>query len=110
MKRSTGTYVVTSAGGEEVRAFVPSPLPPTPSLQRSEPINTVLAEAERKLGALTVALDLLPNPDLFAYSFVRKEAVFSSQIQVAGQCFEILDDIPCLALSRSSIRRWVEEK
>jgi Fic family protein len=81
MKRSTGTYVVTSTAGEEVRAFVPSPLPPTPPLERAEPLNAALAEAERKLGALTVALDLLPNADLFAYSFVRKEAVFSSQIE-----------------------------
>jgi Fic family protein len=33
------------------------------------------------LGFTFLALDLLPNPDLFAYSFVRKEAVFSSQIE-----------------------------
>ncbi len=81
MIRSTGTYLITSAGGENVRAFIPSPLPPSPPLEWSETLSAALVEAERKLGALTVALDLLPNPDLFAYSFVRKEAVFSSQIE-----------------------------
>ena len=32
-RRTTGTYVTTSTVGEEVRAFVPSPLPPEPSLE-----------------------------------------------------------------------------
>jgi hypothetical protein len=31
-RTATGTYHTTAKGGEQVRAFVPSPLPPVPAL------------------------------------------------------------------------------
>jgi hypothetical protein len=31
-RTATGTYHITAKGGEQVRAFVPSPLPPMPAL------------------------------------------------------------------------------
>ena len=40
-----------------------------------------LSEAERGLAGLDSATDLLPNPDGFVYSYVRREAVLSSQIE-----------------------------
>ncbi len=41
----------------------------------------VLSEADRALGRLDGSIQTLPNPDLFVYMYVRKEAVLSSQIE-----------------------------
>ena len=82
MKRSaTGTYEVTAAGGETVRAFIPRPLPPEPALDLSGPIQPLLERALLALGRLDSISTMLPDTDLFLYSYVRKEAVLSSQIE-----------------------------
>ncbi len=41
----------------------------------------LLSEADRAIGRLDAATELLPNPDLFVGMYVRKEAVLSSQIE-----------------------------
>jgi Fic family protein len=41
----------------------------------------LLSRADRALGRLDGAATILPNPDLFVYMYVRKEAVLSSQIE-----------------------------
>ena len=41
----------------------------------------LLSQADRALGRLDGATDALPNPDLFVFMYVRKEAVLSSQIE-----------------------------
>src|SRR3954468_6051911 len=69
--------LVTSAQGH--LCFVPSPLPPQLSLGMST-IQT-LAQAERALGKLAGAGDMLPNPHLLIGPFVRREAVLSSRIE-----------------------------
>ena len=81
MKRGpTGQFDITSAGGETVRAFVPNRLPPEPALDL-----TVLQEPMEKallaLGHLDSLSTLLPDKHLFLYTYVRKEAVLSSQIE-----------------------------
>jgi Fic family protein len=82
MKRSvTGTFETTAVGGETVRAFVPKPLPPEPRLDLSGPIQPLLERALLALGRLDSISTLLPDTDLFLYSYVRKEAVLSSQIE-----------------------------
>lgn len=82
MSRTTGRYVTTSAGGEEVRAFVPEPLPVRdPPIQVEGPWSVRLASAEQALSRLDVAGQMVPSPDWFLYAFVRKEAVLSSQIE-----------------------------
>jgi Fic family protein len=82
MKRSaTGTYEVTTVGGETVRAFIPHPLPPQPALDLSGPMQPLLERALLALGRLDSISTLLPDTDLFLYSYVRKEAVLSSQIE-----------------------------
>jgi Fic family protein len=40
-----------------------------------------LSRADRALGRLDGATETLPNPDLFVFMYVRKEAVLSSQIE-----------------------------
>lgn len=73
-----GRYILQPTG---YRAFIPAPLPPTPSLQMDQEIWTLLSNADRALGRLDGATEILPNPDLFVIMYVRKEAVLSSQIE-----------------------------
>jgi Fic family protein len=80
--RVTGTYVMTSAGGEQVQAFVPHPLPPTkPSLGIGGDLEERARAAEQALVRLEIAGAMVPSLDWFIYTFVRKEAVLSSQIE-----------------------------
>jgi cell filamentation protein, protein adenylyltransferase len=82
MKRGlTGTYEVTAAGGESVRAFVPAPLPPDPPLAIDGPLQARLEQALLALGRLDSISALLPDTSLFLYAYVRKEAVLSSRIE-----------------------------
>lgn len=82
MKRgTTGRYVVTSTTGERVEAFVPAPLPPHPALELHGTMQQALERALLALGRLDGVTTLLPDPALFIYAYVRKEAVLSSQIE-----------------------------
>src|SRR5471030_647654 len=75
-----GRYVTTLWGGEQVRAFVPPPLPPIPAV-RLESIQLVLEQANHALGRLDGLAPVLPDLSRFIYAYVRKEAVLSSQIE-----------------------------
>jgi Fic family protein len=44
-------------------------------------LQSALSDADRALGRLDGSIQTLPNPDLFVYMYVRKEAVLSSQIE-----------------------------
>ena len=82
MSRSTGKYVSTSVAGEEVKAFVPEPLPvrdPPITLEGSLAVR--LRSAEEALRRLELAARMVPSVDWFLFAFVRKEAVLSSQIE-----------------------------
>ena len=73
-------YAVTTYGEETVRAFVPPPLPPKPPV-RLEPLQVLLEQANQSLGRLDGLASALPDLSLFIYTYVRKEAVLSSQIE-----------------------------
>ncbi len=83
MRRApTGDYAtVSTVGGEAVRAFVPSPLPPQPPLAIEPALRQRLDRALLALGRLDSVTTLLPSTELFLYTYVRKEAVLSSQIE-----------------------------
>lgn len=82
MKRgSTGRFESSVAAGESCRAFVPSPLPPAPPLSIDARLQERLDEAHLALGRLDSISVLLPETSVFLYSYVRKEAVMSSQIE-----------------------------
>lgn len=82
MNRSNiGRYVVTNTAGEQVRAYVPEPLPPMPPVELSGQKQLMLERATWAVGRLDSVGTLLPNPHLFLYSYVRREAVLSSQIE-----------------------------
>jgi Fic family protein len=82
MKRGqTGHYEVARTGEETVRAFVPDPLPPQPALDLGGTRQRLLEQALLACGRLDGVSALLPDPDLFLYAYVRREAVLSSQIE-----------------------------
>jgi len=68
-------------GGEVVRAFVPTPLPPAPPLSIDANLRREIDQALLALGRLDGVSGLLPDTSLFLYMYVRKEAVLSSQIE-----------------------------
>ncbi len=77
----TGHYLPISTTGETARAFVPRALPPDPVLEIDGELGALLDAASTALGRLDGVSLLLPDPGLFLYSYVRKEAVLSSQIE-----------------------------
>jgi len=62
-------------------AFIPAVLPPDPPVLIDHEMQTLLSKADRALGRLDGSIQTLPNPDLFVFMYVRKEAVLSSQIE-----------------------------
>ena len=81
MKRElTGRYEITQFSDETVRAFIPAPLPPVPDLAIAT-LQSAMARAHLALGRLDGLALQLPASPLFLYSYVRKEAVLSSQIE-----------------------------
>jgi Fic family protein len=79
--RSRSHYVSSTLSGEKVRAFVPPPLPPDPQELDLSSLQVLLAEANQAVGRLDGMTSALPDLKLFLYSYVRKEAVLSSQIE-----------------------------
>jgi len=64
-----------------VRAFVPAPLPPEPPLQLEGSARNALDEGLLALGRLDGAAATLSDVHLLLYTYQRKEAVLSSQIE-----------------------------
>ena len=62
-------------------AFVPTPLPPVPPITFEGALLRSLEAATLALGRLDGASSQLPDNDLLIYTYVRKEAVLSSQIE-----------------------------
>jgi len=75
-----GRKVTISTAGEATTAFVPPPLPPTPSVELPR-LYRQLENANRALGRLDGVTSILPDTPLFLYMYVRKEALLSSQIE-----------------------------
>lgn len=82
MVRIVGTYERVSTVGETVNAFMPSPLPPRePPLVIDIEFASLLHRAEAAVAGLKIAAAMVPSLDWLLYSFVRKEAVITSQIE-----------------------------
>lgn len=75
-----GRYAITRYRDESVRAFIPPPLPPAPPV-RLDSLQQLLEQANQALGRLDGLASILPDLSLFIYTYVRKEAVLSSQIE-----------------------------
>src|SRR5262245_58013473 len=77
-KGRAGRYIRQPSG---YRAFIPAKLPPVPPIRLEGELQGLLSQADRALGRLDGSIQTLPNPDLFVFMYVRKEAVLSSQIE-----------------------------
>jgi Fic family protein len=77
----TGHFTMISTVGEMARAFVPHPLPPDPPLELAGELESLLDAAATAIGRLDGISLVLPDPQLFIYTYVRQEAVLSSQIE-----------------------------
>ncbi|MCK5787149.1 MAG: Fic family protein [Candidatus Sabulitectum sp.] len=78
MENRAGEYVNQPTG---YSAFYPRGLPPEPPVEVKGKLQEQLSKADRALGRLDGTLLVLPNPELFVYMYIRKEAVLSSQIE-----------------------------
>ncbi len=82
MRRPTpGRYVTVTTATEPFQAYVPAPLPPSPPIEWSPALRRRFDDALVALGRVDALSAHLPNAALLLYSFVRKEAVLSSQIE-----------------------------
>lgn len=75
-----GHYEAIAIGGEAVRAYVPVPLPPDPPVDLTG-LQIALELANQTVGRLDGIASVLPDPSLFLYMYIRKEALLSSQIE-----------------------------
>jgi len=76
---SSAGRCVRSIGPHPYWAYVPNPLPP--KIELDWELANLLSEANIKLGELSGAGQLLPNPHLLIGPFIRREAVMSSRIE-----------------------------
>jgi Fic family protein len=76
-----GVFRPAVSGPEGYAAFRPRPLPPEPPLQLDTATQRLLDHANQALGRLDGVTMLLPDPDTLLYTYIRKEAVLSSQIE-----------------------------
>src|SRR5665213_3084381 len=105
MKKSlrAGRLETQQAGRDGYSAFIPADLPPTPPLILDGELQSLLESASRALGRLDGISLLLPDPRLFLYMYVRKEAVLSSQIEGTQSSLSDLllfenDEIPSVGI------------
>lgn len=76
-----GRFIEQQGGSDGFSAFHPRPLPPEPPLVIDTELQALLDRANQALGRLDGITLLLPDPDQFLYTYIRKEAVLSSQIE-----------------------------
>jgi len=68
------------SGPEPFYCFNPAPLPPTPQVDYAK-LHSLSEKANRALGRLDGVVTHLPNSHHLLYTYIRKEAVLSSQIE-----------------------------
>lgn len=79
-KQRIGQYIKCSMSSDTYDAYVPQILPPMPAIDMEE-LYPLLDQANTALGRLDGMSLVLPDPALFLYMYVRKEAILSSQIE-----------------------------
>ena len=89
MNKPKGTYITQKSSGEVYKAYIPPKLQtlPPPDLQQVYPH---LEKATMALAELNSMAKSIPNPSLFIYMYVRKEALLSSQIEGTQSSFSDL--------------------
>ncbi|MXX57890.1 MAG: Fic family protein [Rhodothermaceae bacterium] len=72
--------VISSVGEERVKAYLPPPLPPDPRVNM-EKLTAKLEKAHWVMGRLDGMTAILPDIPIFLNTYVRQEALLSSQIE-----------------------------
>jgi len=100
MKRTTGTYVVSTTLGEPVRAFIPHALPPTEPVLAESVWGTQNDAAVMALQRLSAVAGLVPSVDWLLYSAIRQEALMTSQIEgTQATLVDLFDEEAGLAIN-----------
>ncbi len=89
MNQRIGIYIVQKIGNEPYKAYVPPKLPPKPPLDLNK-LYPYLEKATLALAELNGVHKSIPNTALVIYMYVRKEALFSSQIEGTQSSFSDL--------------------
>ncbi|WCB96646.1 hypothetical protein DSM104299_05411 [Baekduia alba] len=76
-----GVFVAAGRPPDDYATFRPRPLPPDPPVALDLAANRLLERANQALGRLDGITMLLPDPTTLLYTYIRKEAVLSSQIE-----------------------------
>ena len=94
METRAGLYRKNFAGEMEYQSFIPSPLPPEPTIEMDQSLTALLIDAHRQLTLLEHLSKRIPSVDLFVSMYVRKEALMSSQIEGTQATLEdVLDPL-----------------
>jgi Fic family protein len=102
MKRTTGSYAISTTSGESVRAFVPHPLPPAEPALSPEAYTDLNHQAELALARLSGVSGLVPSVDWLLYGAIRKEALLTSQIEGAqATLIDLFDEEAGFAVSNA---------
>jgi len=100
--RVTGSYVISTTLGENVRAFVPHALPPAAPVLDASSYAELNRTAELSLARLQGVAGLVPSIDWLLYSAIRKEALLTSQIEgTQATLIDLFDKEAGLAVSNT---------
>lgn len=91
----SGSLRVNLSGELAYSSFVPADLPPNPAVEVNVAMQRLLMRAREKIAALQTAARHIPNMEVFLSMYVRKEALFSSQIEGTQATLDDMLD-PCL--------------
>ena len=116
-------HLITNLSGEMAyKSFVPTPLPPKPSIELTEDMINLLIKANSQLAVLESIATRIPNVELFISMYVRKEALMSSQIEGTQATLEdvfdpmieantnhnVADVVNCIKATEFAIKRLHE--
>ena len=90
MTKRLGTYITQTNSEKPYKAYVPSPLPPEEPALAMAQLYPYLEKATIALAQLNNVTNSIPNPSLFMYMYIRKEALLSSQIEGTQSSFSDL--------------------
>lgn len=78
-----GKYeIISSLGSEKVKCFIPDPLTSIkPDIYLDDALTDKMDSALVSIGRLDSISAILPDKNIFLYSYIRKEAVLSSMIE-----------------------------
>ena len=119
MNNRSGVLRSNLSGEAQYYSFVPSNLPPNPSIEFDDDMVSLLTKANRNIGLLEGVSARLPNIEHFVSTCICKEALLSSQIEGTQATLDdildpkiesntnqnISDVINCIATSKYAINR-----